>query len=504
MTERYLVNPFSDYGAIVYGERFINRRDSIRAVENRVIRPREPGNMAIIGDYRIGKSSLVYHSIMQRKHDLLKERRIPIWINLATFDQASIFFRSLVTTSYDELDSLGWLSDEIKYTAERALQDEVSWSEGYGRIQRYFEKIRQVGIRVLFVLDEFDHARYLFKGDISGFQGLRELSYRPEWRVSFITTSRRSLQSIELQTRAISTLDHTFHKHYLGMFDEDALEEYFDRLSSVGIALTPQIRERFLFYCGSHPYLLEMLGYEVVELFRETGTVDVDRAAKRIEQSIVDHYEHMLGVLREDESLSKILQILFGPVIDAKPIDAEELHRYGLIRPTDEGNYVVFSEHFRTYLKMIERQVDLWPLWRETEVALRRVVTEKMIEHYGEQWVEKLSKAKPNLKPIFERSQEAQQKEEKIFGSRASRNLIDFTYPRDMFDIIFAEWKIFSGIFGKDKNYWDQRAQILSKIRNPLAHNRDQALYDYERQTAEGYCREILTILEKYDSTRGL
>jgi len=504
MPERDFANPFSDYGNIVYGERFINRRDSIRAVENRVIRPKEPGNLAIIGDYRIGKSSLVYNSVMERKSDLLKERRIPIWINLATFDQASIFFRSLVTSSYDELDSLGLLSDGIKSAAERALQDEVSWSEGYGRIQRYFEKIRQAGMRILFILDEFDHARYLFKGDISGFQGLRELSYRPEWRVTFITTSRRSLQSIELQTRAISTLDHTFHKHYLGMFDEDALEEYFERLSSVGIAVTPQVKERVLFYCDGHPYLLEMLGYEVVELFRETGIDDVERAVKRIEQSIIDHYEHMLGVLREDESLNKILQILFGPVIDAKPTDAEELQRYGLIKPNDEGNYVAFSEHFRTYLKMIERQVDLWPLWRETEVALRRVVTEKMIGHYGEQWVEKLCKARSNIRPIFERSKEAQQKEEKSFGSRASRNLIDFTYPRDLFDIIFAEWSIFRDIFGKDKNYWDQRAQILSKIRNPLAHNRDQALYDDERRTAEGYCGEILRILEEFQSTKGL
>jgi len=288
------------------------------------------------------------------------------------------------------------------------------------------------------------------------------------------------------------------------MFDENALEEYFERLSSVGIAVTPQIKDRFLFYCGGHPYLLEMLGYEVVELFREKGVVDVDRAVKGIEQSIIDHYEHMLGVLQEDESLNKILQILFGPVIDAKPTDAEELQRYGLIKLNNEGNYIAFSEHFRTYLKMIERQVDLWPLWRETEVSLRRIVTEKMIEHHGEQWVEKLSKVRPNLKAIFERSQEAQQKEEKSFGSRASRNLIDFTYPKDLFDIIFAEWSIFRDIFGKDKNYWDQRAQILSKIRTPLAHNRDQVLYDYERQTAEGYCREILTVLERYDSNRGL
>lgn len=497
MSESDFVNPFSDYGNIVYGDRFINRRDNIHAVENRVIRPTEPGNLAIIGDYRVGKSSLVYKSVMERKSELLKDRRIPVWINLATFDRASIFFRSLVTISYDEIEGLGWLTDPIKLASDRALQDETSWSEGYGRIQRYFEKVRQAGIRILFVLDEFDHARHLFKGDVSGFQGLRELSYRPEWRVTFVTTSRRSLQSIELQTQAISTLDHTFHKHYLGMFDESALEEYFERLTSVGINITTSLRDRILFYCGGHPYLLDMLGFEVVELFRETSILEIDKAAKRVEQSFIDHYEHMLNILKEENSLNKILQILFGPLMDVKSTDADELQRYGLIRPTGQGNYVAFSSHFQTFLKIVERQVDLWPLWRETETALRQVITESMLEQHGEQWIEVLCKRHQKLKPIFDRCKDAQQKEEMSFGSRASRSLIDFTYPQDLFSLIFAEWEIFRHIFGKDKNYWDQRAQMLSKIRNPLAHNREHLLYDHERQTAEGYCKEILSTLRR-------
>ena len=497
MQERNFINPFSDYGTIVYGERFIDRHDGLRVIENRVTRPAEPGNLAIIGDHRIGKSSLVYHSIMARKNDLLKKKHVPIWVNLATFDQPSKFFRSLVTSSFDEIESLGWMTDTINIAAKRALQEDVCWSEGYGRIQRYFEKVRIAGIRVFFILDEFDHARHLFKDNISGFQGLRELSYRPEWRVPFITTSRRSLQSIELQTRAISTLEGIFQSYYLGMFDEDGIQEFFARLSSAGIEIMPQIRESILFYCSGHPYLLEMLGYEIVELFRETKTVEIDQAMKRVEQSFINHYEHMLDVLNEDKSLGKMLQILFGPIVDVKKTDAEELQRYGLIKLSGHGNFVAFSEHFQTYLKMIGREVDLWPLWRDTEISLRRVVTNKMMEKYGEQWIDKLCKARPNLKQIFERCVEAQQKEERSFGSRASQKLIDFTYPKDLFDIIFAEWSIFRDIFGKDTNYWAQRSQLLLKIRNPLAHNRDQSLYDHERQIAEGYCKEIIAILDQ-------
>jgi hypothetical protein len=489
-------NPFAEYGNIVCGDRFIGRQVSLRVIENRVIRPHEPGNLAIIGDYRIGKSSLVYKAVMERKEELVAKKRIPIWINLATFDQAPIFFRSLVTRCYDEMNDLGWLSEPMKHAAYRALEDELSWSEGYGRIQRFFEKVRQAGFHVLFILDEFDHARHLFKGDISKFQGLRELSYRPEWRVTFITTSRRSLRDIELQTKAGSPLDLIFYKHHLGMFNETDVQEYFGRLSSVGVEITLPLKERVSFYCGGHPCLLEMLGYEIVEMFREHQEVDVERAAYRIENSFLDQYDHMVGMLNEDNSLNKILQILFGPVVDIKQTDVDEFLRYGLIRSTDSGEYVAFSGHFQTYLRLVERQSDLWPLWRETEIALRSLITTTMLEQYGEQWIEKLEKAHPNLKLIFERCREAQQKEERSFGSRASRNLMDFSYPQDLFAIIFAEWNIFKAIFGKDKSYWDQRAQLLAKIRTPLAHNRDEALYDYERQVAKGYCMEILAILK--------
>src|SRR3972149_1969874 len=170
-------NPFADYGNIIRGDRFIGRKDSLRVIENRIIRPREAGNLAVIGEPRIGKSSLVYKAIIERKSELIASKVLPIWINLATFDRADMLFRSLVTSCVDEMEETNLLSESIQYYVRRALENELSWNEGYGRIQRFFEKVRQSGYRIIFILDEFDHARNLFKGNVSGFQGLRELSY---------------------------------------------------------------------------------------------------------------------------------------------------------------------------------------------------------------------------------------------------------------------------------------------------------------------------------------
>lgn len=489
-------NPFADYGNIVGGERFIGRQKSLKVLENRVVRPHESGNLAVIGEPRIGKSSLVYKAIIERKAELVARKLLPIWLNLGTYDRSAIFLRSLVTTCCDELEDLDWVTDKIDRAFRRVLQDELSWSEGYGRIQRFFQRVRQEGIRILFILDEFDHARFLFKDDTSGFQGLRELSYRPEWRVTFITTSRRSIRDIEIQTRAISTFDGIFHKHYLSMFDEVDLEEYFLRLAKVNLSVTSSMKNRINFYCGGHPYLLEMLGYELVEVFREQQQVDVDFAAKRVEASFIDQYDRMLDLLKEDNNLTKLLQILFGPVVDIKQTEVDELVRYGFIKLTDQQVYVAFSKHFQLYLRLIEREVDLWSLWSQTEKALRQIITTKMVEKFGKNWIAKLEKARPNLKEIFERARKAQLNEEKSFGTRASQNLIDFTYPQDLFAIIFFDWKdTFQSIFGYDKNYWQQCANLLAKIRNPLAHNRDHVLYEADVQKAAGYCKEILALV---------
>ncbi len=308
-------NPFADYGNVVRGERFIGRRESLRVVENRVIRPSESGNLAVIGDHRIGKSSLVYKAVIERKDELIARRLVPIWVNLATYDQSPMSFRSLVTRCCDTLEDLGWLSEPIQRVAERALKDELSWSEGYSQIQRFFEKVRQANVRIVFILDEFDHARHLFKGDISGFQGLRELSYRPEWRVTFVTTSRRTIRDIELQTQAISTFDGIFHKHYLAMFDDLGMQEYYARLSSAGFLVDAHVRERIDFYCGGHPYLLEMLGYEIVEALREQQHVEVDQVAQRIQRSFLDQYDRMIDLL------SGYLSGVFGSLSNISEVD---------------------------------------------------------------------------------------------------------------------------------------------------------------------------------------
>lgn len=492
-------NPFADYGKMVHGERFIGRTALITDIENRIICPHNPGNLAIIGVHRIGKSSLAYKTVMEQKETLIAKKILPIWMGLASYDESSDFFRALVEESVQELEDLDWLTPDIRRAAGRALEVNATWD----RIKRFFKKVQDAGYGTLFVLDEFDAARNLFKGE-TAFQRLRELADYPDYRLSLVLTARRNIGDIERQAGSSSPFHNIFQVQRLAMFGDEDLEAYFAQFSPVGISTSDEFRERVLFYCGAHPYLLEMLGCEIVESLRQNQEIDVDKAAKTISQSVFEHYDDMVRLMQEEGTLSKLLQILFGPAVDIKPPDVTELANYGLIKASDEGIYVAYAEHFQDYLRLLERKPEfdgaLWPIWRDTEKALRNVIATTMSNVYGEGWIEELGKGRRNLANIFERCREAQQKEEKSFGDRASQNLIDFTYPAELFTIICAKglWAThFSSIFGHNPNYWEQRKQMLARCRNPLAHNRD-ILQPHERKTLEAYCEEILTILADY------
>jgi len=489
-------NPFSNYGGIVSGDRFIGREKDLDILRRRVISPREPGNLVIIGEPRIGKSSLVYHGLMGCKQDLLERRIVPVWLNLAMYEESSALFRALVADCLDEIEQKDWLSSAIQRSATKALVASESWADHFKRATRFFEAVRADGIRVIFVLDEFDYARKLFRGDASRFQALRELSYRPEWRVTYVVVSRRTVREIETQTQAISTFDGIFMKHYLSMFSEPDVEEYYNRCSQAGLGLDQASRDRVRFYCGGHPFLLNVVGYELVELSRDQQPLDVDRAAHRAMDSIVSEYDRIVGLLLDDCRLGRLLQILYGPVIDAVQADADEFARYGIIEEV-EGRYQAFSEHFGAYLSLISRELsaDLWPVWRETETLLRELINVQLTARHSEHWLPAISKAHKSLAGILDRCSEAQRREAGLFGDRASNSLLDYAYPQDLFAIIFAEWGLFQSILGKDRSYWGQRASLLAKIRNPLAHNRLAVLQDYERKTAEGYCQEISSLI---------
>ena len=60
-----------------------------------------------------------------------------------------------------------------------------------------------------------------------------------------------------------------------------------------------------------------------------------------------------------------------------------------------------------------------------------------------------------------------------------------------------VDWKrLAEPLLGSDKQDWATNFKVLSRVRNPLAHNREEAVSEADRLQAEGVCR---LILERYE-----
>src|SRR4051812_20092697 len=116
-------NPFAGYGNIISARHFIGRKELISRIERRVLGSYS-ASLALVGMPRIGKSSLAYHTTIENFQTLKKERFLPIWLNLSTYQYAPKFFHALVTECVGEIKKhTDWFNADL-HEAWNAYQQE--------------------------------------------------------------------------------------------------------------------------------------------------------------------------------------------------------------------------------------------------------------------------------------------------------------------------------------------------------------------------------------------
>ena len=534
-----LENPFLGAGSIVHGERFRGRKEA-RNVIKEFLRPilttQTNDCLAIVGVRSIGKSSLVYETIRELKEQLIDRKIIPIRINLSEFpietesDQSSIFFRSIVAECINEMNYLNVsIPSEIQSTADQntAPRDKV---------KPFFKCVKDAGYTALFVLDNFDSARHIFKGN-GAFQSLRDLMYFSDYGFSLVLISCRTIREIEHQANSFSPFHNSFSDPLnLGMLNDEDLENYFSLLSSTGISIDEATKKRILFYCGAHPYLLEGIGQKIVDQFNQTGKINVDEAADAILDHVFSYYKVLVDFLKDIGSFDKLLQILF---CGASPNAQDRLEHYDLIK--NQGNsYVAYSKHFQDYLEALQADstlgsqitresesgsvdsdtrlpehgqdtaltysdTDLREIWAATEKALRELIITIMSDNYGQNWIHE-HKGIIQISTTFD-SEYLKRKQLAIerFGPNAgsAEYMLDYTFTEDLFQIIAVKsfWEThFKQIFKVNEYQWRATKDTIVKYRNAVTHNYQHHLHQGDRTLFVGYCQQIQNNITNYNN----
>ncbi|MEA3450809.1 MAG: hypothetical protein U9Q83_02780 [Bacteroidota bacterium] len=494
-------NPFADYGSIVFGDRFIGRKEEIKAVQNRIF-GKAYGNLAIQGLPRIGKSSLAWKAILEYNDEFEKKQLLTILVEVGEIKTTTEFFNTILKELNKTILKKGINEFEDLYSQ---ISQSQSATEKRMLIKDYFEFIKDKGFRVIYILDEFDSVRNYF--DVHDFQLLRALSYSPKTKICIVTVSRRMLSEIEEKGGGGSNFHQTFNDIYLGMYDDNDLSEYWEKFFNSRIPISDEGKQKIYEFAGRHPFLLDLFNYHLYNNLTENIIQSIDKTRENIKLTILNNYKTILDLLKEEKLDTKLLQIIVGPVYNITVTEAEKLERYNLVVKSKNKTihlgkktkgYDAFSHDFENFLIMKKREIPIWDLWSETETKLRQIVLKWLVGKFGKNWITKFRKLQ-NKEKVVASLEAMQMREKKSFPDTYSENLLDFTYPAELFNnFMQVEWSWFKEVFGKDMQHWKAKFDVLARIRNPLAHNKENILKGFEKNQAKAYCEEIISKIDTW------
>jgi len=495
-----LNNPFSDFGVTVTNDRFVGRQVEIKQIYNRLFGD-SFGNLAIMGLPRIGKSSLAWNGIIANKATLTKKKIVPLWIPLGEFSDLLEFLDEMLSQTTELIDeNFPIISIKFKELQDSFVKAEKS-IEKRRYVKKYLKTLKENNIRLIVAIDEFDNAKDIF--NLQDFQFLREVSYNLEIKIGIVTISRKTIQELEPDNGSLSNFYQIFDELRLKLFSNEDMELYWSRIKKIGLTISDSYINNLLYYSGKHPYLLDMINYNVFNQIEQTQ-INLDETfsntLENLKLKLFNEYESIINLMKQEALEGKLIQLIVGPQYNLTQRDVEKLLKYNLVSNSTNNSFECFAKYFDEYLFLKSSEIDIWPLWTETEIEIRSVIKQFLIEKYGEtDWINKFVKGNPKKTEKIEALKTMMAKNINSFGDKASIHLVDYTYPYDMYDcFIHSDWAWFNKIFGKQFSDWKPKFDLLAKSRNPLAHNNKEFLAQSELNIATGYCQEILELIHKW------
>lgn len=520
------LNPFSAYGSAVCGERFVGREKELKLIKERVLGDAY-ANLSITGLPKIGKSSLAFEGIVRMKDDLSKDKTLVVYYQIGSTKSALRFYRRMIKKLHDEF--MFYFPDDEKYNKYCVpIVDKINEAEIddiTDHIEDYYKRLRRWGYKIIYVLDEFDHAQDILEE--ADFQTLRELSYEPEDKICLVTCSRKTLDEIEKKPAGLSIFARTFADCPVLPFDKSSLQSYWNRVEQC-CNIHEEYKNKVNYWVGGHPWLMDVIN----DYMFQYGDMSIAETPniEDISLALMKGFDHVITTLQEEDLLNSAIQLCIGPYSCVDELQKAKLLKYGYLQELPEADkvslygsiidgpsfdgtsYVCFSQfctldlHRRYYAN-----VPYWALWSETENKLRDIIIEYLRRTYSSNWQSEMKDYLKNNLPWasfdivkWEKNLESikNQKAKLVanFPSLSSNHLVNFSLTAQLFDVFirpaWGQW--FCNVFTtSDRKEWNSKFEYLTKVRNPVGHN-NMGLSETEMDIATRYCKEVCEAINSW------
>lgn len=289
----FLVNPFFHRGPIREAQFFYNREDETARVLTLLDNIQ---NVAIVGQRRIGKTSLLLHvsrSETYVAHGLPKETSVFVYVDSQELGEL------------DETQTRGFMARQLATALPEVIDpEELSLTLSHHDFRGLIEQLTTSGFKTFLLLDEFEALAANPALTPRFFSGLRALS--SQFNLAFVTASRLSLFDLTYtrEDTLSSPFFNTFAHISLGLFTEDLAGGMIKTLArNVGLSLPSNIIHQIVKVAGPHPFFLQLAAFHACETLDETGEAS-SLWEQHFEAEAIPHFKYYWTHLSTEEQFA--------------------------------------------------------------------------------------------------------------------------------------------------------------------------------------------------------
>lgn len=332
-------NPYLNRKMIKNSKLFFGRKNEIKEIFAE-IGTTHPQSISIVGERKIGKSSLLYYVFQSG----VEKRKLPC---SEKYIFAFVDFHECLGITVEEFWKM--LYSELKSKLPKGMG--IRQVKDYKTFKNMVKILENSGYRLILLFDEFDSIIENKNFEFDFFLSLRAMANR--YDVAYISSTQKNLQDLSRKDLFGSPFFNIFFPFYLGLFQEDEAIDLIENPSAEeGISLEEET-EFILKNAGLFPFFIQLLCSSIFEYkMRHGSRIDqegYDYILAEFQKESVPFFKYFWKNLSPNEK-DLLVQIAIGEKVKKEmKFLVDELKQKGYITIIN-GKKQIFGNAFRQFI----------------------------------------------------------------------------------------------------------------------------------------------------------